>query len=166
VFGRGMSSCNSRIKLPVTIPIYFHNGSSYDFHYIMKYFAHLHGREDSDEYAEFVKKMASFEIPEDQVEEENEVDPGEHENHFERGEVNYYEDLKNPWTTDLRKIRQITAALSHYDFHLLALFVRDLFCQVDVVDDLDEERQLRLKHVKQLRTSLTDAIQVHVFAKR
>ena len=41
------NSCNLAISLPSLIPVYFHNGASYDFHFILRYPAHVRGRQNS-----------------------------------------------------------------------------------------------------------------------
>ena len=78
------NSCNLAIRLPSLIPVYFHNGASYDFHFILRYLAHVRGRQNSvDHDAEGIEGEAS---ESEEIEEAAEED-------------------FNPWRCDLSKIR-------------------------------------------------------------
>ena len=78
------NSCNLAIRLPSLIPVYFHNGASYDIHFILRYLAHVRGRQNSvDHDAEGIEGEAS---ESEEIEEAAEED-------------------FDPWRCDLSKIR-------------------------------------------------------------
>ena len=44
------NTCNLGIRLPTSIPIYMHNGASFDFHYLLRFLAHEKGDERNEDY--------------------------------------------------------------------------------------------------------------------
>ncbi|CAE7377172.1 unnamed protein product, partial [Symbiodinium sp. CCMP2592] len=44
------NKCNLLIRLPTSLPCYFHNGASYDFHYLLRFLAHEKGYGRHEDY--------------------------------------------------------------------------------------------------------------------
>ena len=61
--GAAHGICNLRYKLPHEIPVKFHNGSSYDYHHIIKELVEEFKEEDFDCLAENSEKYISFSVP-------------------------------------------------------------------------------------------------------
>ena len=77
------NSCNLRVQRRKTLRIYFHNGSSYDFHFILRYLAHLHTDGVAVEESESLEAEASE----------------------DEGDFDDWEPAGDPWTYDLRKLK-------------------------------------------------------------
>ena len=61
--GAAHSICNLRYKVPHEIPVKFHNGSSYDYHHIIKEMANEFRGEDFECLAENTEKYINFSVP-------------------------------------------------------------------------------------------------------
>ena len=61
--GAAHSICNLRYKVPNEIPKKFHNGSSYDYHFIIKELAEEFKGEDFECLAENNEKYISLSVP-------------------------------------------------------------------------------------------------------
>ncbi|CAE7685209.1 unnamed protein product, partial [Symbiodinium necroappetens] len=77
--------CNLKIKLPQTISVYFHNGASFDFHYILRFLAYESGYERHEDY---VANFSGRDLEDSDAESEE--------------DVSWFED---PWRCDLSKVR-------------------------------------------------------------
>ena len=96
------SACNLGIKMPTSIPIYFHNGSSYDFHYVLRFLAYQKGFEDHSDYLQQLIREEEEESDEGEAcsESEEEGDAAASSNY---GRPPKPEDV-DPWHCDLSKI--------------------------------------------------------------
>ena len=61
--GAAHSICNLRYKVPHEIPVKFHNGSSYDYHHIIKELAEEFKGKDFECLAENTEKYINFSVP-------------------------------------------------------------------------------------------------------
>ena len=61
--GTAHGICNLRYRVPHEIPVKFHNGSSYDYHHIIKELAEEFKGEDFECLAENTEKYISFSVP-------------------------------------------------------------------------------------------------------
>ncbi|CAE7702831.1 unnamed protein product [Symbiodinium sp. CCMP2592] len=81
------NKCNLLIRLPTSLPCYFHNGASYDFHYLLRFLAHEKGYERHEDYiATLLGETAESDGDDD--------DEGEGD-----------DDRYDPWRCDLSKIK-------------------------------------------------------------
>ena len=61
--GTAHSICNLRYNVPLDIPVFFHNGTKYDYHFISKELAEKFKGEDFKCLAENTEKYISFSVP-------------------------------------------------------------------------------------------------------
>ena len=74
------NSCNLGIKLPTAIPIYYRNGSGYDFKYILRFLAHEKGSFDHQAFLDNLIRKNQGEDDEESNE-EVEAEEGERPEH-------------------------------------------------------------------------------------
>ena len=66
--------CNLRYKVPREIPVKFHNGSKYDYHFIIKELPKDFSGEEFESLGENTEKYISFSVP---IKKEHDNDSGE-----------------------------------------------------------------------------------------
>ena len=72
--GAAHSICNLRYKVPQEIPVKIHNGSKYDYHFIIKELAEEFRGEEFECLGENTEKYISFSVP---IKKEHDNDSGE-----------------------------------------------------------------------------------------
>ncbi|OLP75207.1 hypothetical protein AK812_SmicGene45032 [Symbiodinium microadriaticum] len=92
--------CNLGIRMPTTLPIYLHNGASYDFHFVLRFLAHENGYERHEDYIASLLGECG--------EGDDFTPPGENDPSDEDDEdycPEYCPSSEDPWGCDLSKIK-------------------------------------------------------------